>query len=197
MLMITNNMEGFMQRRTMLGVLAVFLTIGVLLTLGSRLIVDSQSQVNSGFDWNDSWNNSNNDNIPNVKPTPVKPEPTPVEPAPKEQLIATSYQEALEMSAEKDMPIFIIFSGDSCSYCKRMKREVLPNQQVKEMMKNYVYLMVNTSDRSGQRIAKKYGLRYIPAFAITNSKEDKLKFEERYMSVGQLVEWLNNPDMFK
>lgn len=182
-----------MQRRIMLGVLAVFLTIGTLLTLGSKLLVDSQSQVNSGFDWNDSWNNSNNDNTPNVKPTPVKP----VEPAPIEQVIATSYQEALEMSAEKDMPILIIFSGDSCSHCKRMKKEVLPNQQVKEMMKNYIYLMVNTSERSGQRIASKYGLRYIPAFAITNSKEDKLKFEEKYMSVGQLVEWLNNPDMFK
>lgn len=190
MLMITNNMEGFMQRRVMLGFLAVFLTIGTLLTLSSKLLLDSQTNVNSDFNWNDSWNSNNNNNTPNV-------EPTLDEPAPIEQMVATSYQEAIEMSAEKGMPVLIIFHGSSCSYCTKMKKEVLPNEQVKMIMKNYIYLSVSTDDRAGQRIASKYGLRYIPAFAITNSNEDKLKFEEKYMDAEMLVKWLNNPNMFK
>ena len=191
MLMIMNNMEGFMQRRVILGVLAGFLVIGTLLTLSSKLKVDSQTAANSGFNWNDNWNNNNNsNNTPDV-------EPTPNEPAPIEQMVATSYQEAIEMSAEKGMPVLIIFHGSSCSYCTKMKREVLPNEQVKMIMKNYIYLSVSTDDRAGQRIASKYGLRYIPAFAITNSNEDKLKFEEKYMDAEMLVKWLNNPNMFK
>lgn len=183
-------MEGFMQRRAILGVLAGFLVIGTLLTLGSKLKVDSQVTTKTGFNWNDSWNsNSNSNNTPDIDQTPD-------EPAPVEQLVATSYQNALEMSAEKGMPILIIFHGSRCSHCDRMKREVLPDGQVKAMMKNYIYLSVSTDQRAGQRIASKYGLRYIPAFAITNSKEDKLKFEEKYMDSSQLVKWLNNPNMF-
>jgi thioredoxin-related protein len=191
MLMIMNNVEGFMQRRAILGVLAGFLVIGTLLTLSSKLKVDSQTNANSDFAWNDNWNNNDNsNNTPDVKPEPEQP-------APVKQLIAASYQEALEMSAEKGMPILIIFHGSKCSYCDKMKREVLPNEQVKMMMKNYIYLSISTDQRAGQRIASKYGLRYIPAFAITNSKENKLKFEEKYMDADQLIRWLNNPNMFQ
>jgi thioredoxin-related protein len=186
MLMIVNNMEGFMQRRAILGVLAGFLVIGTLLTLSSK--VDSQADTKTGFNWNDSWNNNSN-NTPDIDQTPD-------EPAPVEQLVANSYEEALKMSAERGMPILIIFHGSRCSHCDRMKREVLPDEQVKMMMKNYIYLSVSTDERAGQRIASKYGLRYIPAFAITNSTEDKLKFEEKYMDASYFVRWLNNPNMF-
>lgn len=178
-----------MQRRAMLGIMAVFLTIGALLTLNSKLHVDSQSNQNSGFNWNNSWDNNNN---PNPEQKPVQPDPE----IRNEQIIASSYEEALKMSAEKGMAILVIFSGDSCSHCKRMKKEVLPNQKVKAMMKNYIYVMINTSERSGQQVASKFGLRYIPAFAIINSREVKLKFVENYMNVDQLVSWLNNPNMY-
>lgn len=191
MLIIMNNVEGFMQRRMILGIFAGVFVIGTLLTLSSKLKVDSQANANSNFAWNDSWNNNNNsnNNIPDVKPEPVQP-------APREQLVATSYQEAVKMSAEQGMPILIIFHGSKCSYCTKLKREVLPDEQVKAMMMNYIYLSVSTDNRAGQKIASKYGLRYIPAFAITNSNEDKLKFDEKYMNVDQLVKWLNNPNMF-
>ena len=126
MLMIVNNMEGFMQRRAILGVLAGFLVIGTLLTLSSK--VDSQADTKTGFNWNDSWNNNSN-NTPDIDQTPD-------EPAPVEQLVANSYEEALKMSAERGMPILIIFHGSRCSHCDRMKREVLPDEQVKMMMKN-------------------------------------------------------------
>jgi thioredoxin-related protein len=176
-----------MQRRIILCILAGFLIIGTLLNLSSKLSLDSQSNIN--FNWDDNWTTEDN-NTPNVTPLPV-------EPVQIEQLVANSYQEALEMSAKHDMPVLIIFHGDSCSHCIRLEREVLPNQQVKAMMMNYIYLSVSTDERDGQKIASKYNLRYIPAFAITNSAEDKLKFEEKYMNVEQLVRWLNNPSMFK
>jgi thioredoxin-related protein len=175
-----------MQRRIILCILAGFLIIGTLLNLSSKLSLDSHSNIN--FNWDDNWTTEDN-NTPNVKSLPV-------EPVQIEQLVANSYQEALEMSAEKKMPILIIFHGSQCSHCIRMKREVLPNQKVKSMMMNYIYLSVDTDERAGQRIASKYSLRYIPAFAITNSFEDKLKFKESYMDVDQLVKWLNNPNMF-
>ena len=63
-------------------------------------------------------------------------------------------------------------------------------------MKNYIYLMVNTSERAGQRVASKFGVKYIPAFAITNAREVKLKFVENYLNVDQLVKWLDNPSMY-
>lgn len=181
-------MPNFKQRRALLVIFAMFLTIGALLTLNSKLHIGSQFNQKSDFNWNDKWNDNKS---PNSEQKPIPNSDSIIE-----QVVANSYEEALEISAERGMPILVIFAGDSCSHCKRMKREVLPDQQVKAMMKNYIYVMINTSERSGQRVASKFGLRYIPAFAITNSQEDRLKFIENYMNVEQLVQWLNNPSMY-
>ena len=106
--MIMNNMEGFMQRRAMLVILSLFLIIGTLLTYNSKLLVDSRSNTNSNrFEWNDSWDNNSNVD--------------PINSAPRDQITANSYQEAIKMSGEMGMPVLIIFSGDSCQYCLKMK----------------------------------------------------------------------------
>tara|TARA_Y100000034_G_scaffold35064_2_gene43018 strand:- start:4215 stop:4826 length:612 start_codon:yes stop_codon:yes gene_type:complete len=177
-----------MQRRVVLGFLAVFLTIGTLLAFNSKLHVGSNSNSNSDFNWNDSWDSNVDNNNPNTEIEPVEPA--------VEQMVANSYQEALQMSGETGKAILVIFHGDSCQYCQKMKSEVLPDSQVKAMMKMYILVMVDTENRAGQRIASKYTLKYIPAFAITNFKEDNLKFEEKFMNVDQLVQWLNNPSLY-
>lgn len=176
----------------MLITLAVFLTIGALLIYKSDSSIDSKVQANSdNFSWNNNWNNNNL----NINPEQINPE----NPAlfSKQQFVANSYPEAMKMSGEKGMPVLIIFYEDLCQYCKMFKKQVLPDSEVKFMMMNYILLMVNTSDETGQKVASKYGLRYIPAFAITNSNERRLKFQERYMDVKEFVKWLNNPNMFE
>lgn len=183
-----------MQRRTVLGVLAVLLSIGVLLTLNDKLQIVSPSSGNSNnFNWNDNWNNKQSNNLPKPEMQPeVKPEALPAQ-----AIKADSYDEALKISGEKGMPVLVIFSGDHCQYCRKFKSEVLPSAKVQNALKGYVYVIVDTGSRAGQRVASKYGLKYIPAFAITNHKEDKLKFDEKYMSSDQFSRWLNNPHLME
>lgn len=156
------------------------------------LIISNYNSIDNkkpnDFVWNNNWNN--NTEINQAIPEENKPEIS-------TQLTANSWDEAVKLSGEKGKPILTLFTSDSCPYCTQFKENVLPNKEVKNLMLNYIFIIEDTTNNEGQRIARKFNLRYIPSIVITNSKEEKLKFAEKYMGVEQFVQWLDNPGLYQ
>lgn len=135
--------------------------------------------------WNDNWNGKG----------PIKK----IEPAgsvenlmPKDEIgiVANNYSEALFKSEKTGKPILVFYTAEWCSYCKKMKSETLPTQEVSQALKKYILVYVNTDiDRSG---LNKFGVKSLPSFIITNSKEEKLKSSTGFMDKNSFVEWLNS-----
>lgn len=105
----------------------------------------------------------------------------------KEQIVASTYDEALKIAKEKKMEVFIFFYGSGCHWCDKMK-SVLSDKDVEKSLKKYVYLTVNAS--KDKNIANKYKVRAIPHFVIANSEGEAKKSNAGYMSKDTLINWM-------
>lgn len=119
--------------------------------------------------------------VPEIKKTEV--------PKVQEKLIASNYEEALKISAERNAPILMIFYNEDCHWCARMA-EVYEKDDVKQKMQKLVVLKVNTSEDFA--LAQKFGVRPIPCFVITNSSEKISSKKVGYMSKDVFIGWLEN-----
>jgi len=167
-------------------VIAGIVIVGVFATYNYRNGNANESKDDSNYNWNDNWNDDENNS--NDEDT------TPIEK--KKGLTASSYSEALKLSGEEGLPILVIFSSNHCSHCKRMEENVYPDEKVKTLMDNYIVCKLNTSNYTNAAVAKKYKVEYVPAFVITNAKEENLKFEQKSMTVKSFGKWLDNPAMY-
>lgn len=149
-------------------------------------------EVPTNWNWNDVWTPSQQ--VPNL-PGPNDPKPIPLEGITvKPQMMADSYKNAISMSNQFGKPVLFFFSASWCNACQRMKNETLNNASVSELMKNYIYVVIDT-DKDRETTAK-FGLKSIPAFVIVNGAETKLKSVESFMSVSVFSTWLNDPNIF-
>jgi thiol:disulfide interchange protein len=146
--------------------------------------------------WNDSWNGSifpeklelpikENIQKPDVaKPEAVKPEVV----KPKNE--SFSYQEALQQSGETGKPVLVFFAADWCEYCTKMKIQTLPQEEVKNKLKNYIVTYVNVDKDS--ILSKKFGIKVLPSYVVTNYKEEKIKLGKGFMEANSFSNWLND-----
>jgi hypothetical protein len=75
-----------------------------------------------------------------------------------------------------------------------MKQDTLVDPTVAGLMKNYVYVAVDVDKEKD--VARKYGVTSIPAYVITNGKEENLKSGKDYLKAPEFAVWLNNPNLF-
>jgi thiol-disulfide isomerase/thioredoxin len=146
-------------------------------------------------DWKstDNWAPSDRPNPPPIEN--VQPIPSPEPSRPLGQLTTNSYDEATKMSAQYGMPILVVFHADWCSWCKRMEQNTLSDQRVQEIMTNYIYVRVDTNrDRS---TANKFGVRQLPSYIITNSRDASLKSGSGYKDANSFARWLDNPSLYQ
>ena len=146
--------------------------------------------------WNDSWNGSifpeklklpikENIQKPDVaKPEAVKPEVV----KPKNE--SFSYQEALQESGKTGKPILVFFAADWCEYCNKMKMQTLSQEEVKNKLKNYIVTYVNVD--KDPILSKKFGIKVLPSYVVTNHKEEKIKLGKGFMEANSFSNWLND-----
>jgi thiol-disulfide isomerase/thioredoxin len=153
---------------------------------------DKTTQQN--WKWDDQWDSKGpNVQVPPVNPNPPAPTPPPTPPV--QQLIAGSYQEAIQKSGELGRPVLVIFTAEWCSWCKKMKSETMTDSRVQSVLKNYILVYVDTDkDRSPVR---KFGVESLPSFVITNVNEEKLKFDSGFKNADSFASWLNSPNLFQ
>ena len=180
------NKTLFLFVAAMLVILAVFASYNY--KHSKELAADKPSeQIWDEQIWDDSWDKNKPD-------LPKAPEKQPIEK--KKGSVVASYERAVELSAKEGIPVLLIFGNNHCKYCKTMEKEVYPNKQVKDMLDNYIVCKINTGSRKNAQVAKKFGVEYVPAFVITNSKEEKLKFEQKSMNSESFSKWLDNPSIY-
>ncbi len=55
-----------------------------------------------------------------------------------------NYNEALALAKEQQKPIFIDFTGKTCTNCKKMERKIFPRPKVKELLDKYIKVRLIT-----------------------------------------------------
>ena len=113
----------------------------------------------------------------------------------EQQIVADTYKEAIEKSKSLNKQVLVFFSAGWCGVCQRMKNEVLSDNKVKESMKNYIFVTVNID--KNRDLVRKYDLRSIPAYLITNKNQEQVKLDKGFKDVDSFVKWLANPGQTK
>lgn len=148
---------------------------------------------NTNWIWNNDWQSSGGGTPPPPGQPPIGGGP-PVMPPSGNQLTASNYKEAVQIAGREGKPILVMFSATWCTWCQKMKAETLTDPQVSALMTNYVYVVVDVDKE--RDVANKFNVKSIPAYNVTNSKEENLKSGVNYLKPSEFAVWLNNPSMF-
>lgn len=180
--------------------LAIVIALSVL--MAGTFIMKGHTSTATGpsattnWPWENSWNNKPVTQVPQEPTIPVKPETKPEAPTkPQEDkpLVAATYAEAIELAKKHDKQVLVLFSAEWCGWCTKMKDEVLTKPEIKEEIKNYIFVVVDCD--KDKAAARKFGVGVIPANLVTDAKELKVKFKAGYMSSDDYLKWLNSKDV--
>lgn len=162
------------------------ITIGILIVGGKT----KQSNKANNWNWSNNWNSSASAAVPPAVVTPPSIQPTPPLPvAPETPLVVKTYAEAIEASAKSGKQIVLFFSGDFCPYCIKMKNQTLSDDGVKKALEKYIFLIIDTT--SDRETTRKFKIRGIPAYIITDKTEKAIKAGEGFKSVDEFLNWLS------
>lgn len=90
----------------------------------------------------------------------------------------TNYEEALNSAKKNGKNILMFVYTDSCSWCKKMKKETLSNKNSIEFInKNFIFLTIN---REKDSFPKEFSPRFIPTTYLIDAKNE----EEIYALYG-------------
>lgn len=142
----------------------------------------------SNWKWADTWNG--------VPTTPISTPPVSEKPVetPKEQIVCQTYAEAIAKSGETGLPVLVYVYADWCGACKTFKANTLPNGQVKEAMKRYIFVAVD-GDRN-RDVIRKQQIGALPTCVITNGTEKPLKAMVGSADPTNFTAWLTDPSMY-
>jgi thiol:disulfide interchange protein len=177
---------------------ALIMLFVVVLGFGGMILWDAKTNNRLGFgedkqvsnwQWGDKWDGQ----VPN-QPEPEDPKEEEIQ-KPDKQVVASTYADALAEAGKYGMPVFVYFEADWCSWCKKMKKDTLGDSKVQEIMKNYVLVYVNADQN--RDLAKKFKVRALPSYAITNCNEEDIKRGEGYERANAFAKWLDNPSIYE
>ena len=122
--------------------------------------------------------------------TPSKPIPIPI-------AYPSQYNYQLEVNQsnkpdKKDMYV-LFFTSSSCVPCIKMKKLVWSDDKVQESVGEYNSspYMLNSSNHDYIDEFDRYSIKYVPTTIITNDEGEELKRSVGYMSVKQLLNFLD------
>ena len=184
------------KQKIMIGLLTFFTILIVILLLfeAKNIYFDRMLRIvkPENWKWNDNCNRSKINIIKNqyipineklLKPDVIKPAAD-----------YFSYKESLQMSSETGKPILVFFTAKWCDYCNKMKLKTLPQKEVQDILKNYIVSYVDINENVN--LSKKFEIKSIPSYVITNYKEKKIKFNKGFMDSNSFVKWLNDAKLF-
>lgn len=169
---------------------AIGLLIFVVITYGGMMAyqfkhnqkTEEQPTVEENWKWDDNWNLPKKEESKEEKEEPKQD---------NKQIVAKDYADAIQQSAQTGKPILIEFTAEWCHWCSKMEEQTLVDPNVVELLKNYILVKVD-SDKD-RVLTTKFGVPSLPAYVITNSKEEKLDFSVGFMKADAFSNWLSNP----
>lgn len=179
----------------------LFLIVAIVVALiGNVYVYQMKMNPNSGvsqqqqdnYQWNDSWGGSNDGQFDRPRQDPIETDPE-VRPE-KRQIVASDYKDAVSKSRQTGKPVLIFFEKNRCTYCDKMKREVLSDSRIRELMKKYVFVSVNVSDSlANRRLGVRYRVAAAPTSVIIDSNERTIGRVRGFQDVGNYGQFLSSP----
>lgn len=110
-----------------------------------------------------------------------------------------NYDKALDIARRTNRPVFINFTGVTCTNCRMMEKNMFPNPAVKKELANYVTLELYTDkqskeDADNQALQQRLtGSVALPAYVcLTPSGEVKKVFESSTRDVSEFLSFLKS-----
>jgi thiol:disulfide interchange protein len=158
--------------------LAIILILAVALA-GTYWYKTTHTPAQGQPEQQEEWDNWEIEDDIYIKPREPKENPT---------RKAISYKDALDLSKQTGKPVFLYFSADWCSACKKMK-QTLSNEKVQKALEGFVSWHVDT--KAERDLVRQYNITGIPAYFIVDGSEKVLKDAKGYRSVDSFLNWLD------
>lgn len=99
------------------------------------------------------------------------------------------YATAMDLGKRHRKHVFIHFSAEWCTWCKKMQKETYTDSQVKTKLNNYVLCVVDTDKQ--RDIATKYNVSGIPTYVITHPDGNMVKTGSGFKPPNEFLIWAN------
>lgn len=136
-----------------------------------KKIKQIQSKPATNWKWSNEWE----------KPIAKNPIVTP-------HITAVNYKQAIELAKREKKSVLVFFTSNTCSWCRKMKEEVLSTMAVKAAVSKYITVIVDTDNDPAT--ANQWSISAIPAHLITNEFEKNVKFKAGFMTVKEYIDWV-------
>ncbi len=101
----------------------------------------------------------------------------------------TDLAQARTAAAASGRPLLIQFSSQSCPFCVRMEREVLPNPAVVRLLKGFELAQVDAW--ADAQSAERYGVQSIPAYVVLDPQGRPISKIEGYLPAETFIDFLD------
>lgn len=106
---------------------------------------------------------------------------------------ANSLSSALNKARSTQRKVLLLFCTDWCGYCKKLKREILPESVVKQALGRYVVVELDAEQGEGKQLAGRYGVTAYPTSIILDSSGNQVAKMTSCPTTPQgMAGWLNS-----
>tara|TARA_X000001036_G_scaffold103421_2_gene96683 strand:- start:5177 stop:6979 length:1803 start_codon:yes stop_codon:yes gene_type:complete len=108
-----------------------------------------------------------------------------------------NYQEAILVAMEKDKPIFLDFTGYTCTNCRWMEKNIFIEPEVEELFENFILVKLYTDGGENaseyqQMEIDRYGTSALPFYVVIDKYENKINtFHGMDSDVNKFIDFLN------
>ena len=108
-----------------------------------------------------------------------------------------NYQEAILVAIEEDKPIFLDFTGYTCTNCRWMEKNIFVEHEVEELFKNFILVRLYTdggehASEYQQMEIERYGTSALPFYVVIDKDENKINtFHGMDPDANKFIDFLN------
>lgn len=104
---------------------------------------------------------------------------------------AESYSSARQQAADAGKPVILYFTGTWCVPCRKMKRQVWADEEVKRLVNTqYIPVAIDVDDPDNAAVMKRYEIGGPPVTIVTDKQGNALDWRAGGISKSEFLEFL-------
>jgi thioredoxin-related protein len=101
-------------------------------------------------------------------------------------------QEAVDLAAAKDQPLFLFLTTDWCSWCRRLEKDVFADPAFQAGSAHWVKLRIDAEKADGPDWAKRFHVSGFPTLILLNSQAEEIDRVSGYLPMPTFLETFLN-----